>query len=78
MIGSPIGHVNVSLSAKELVVEVYIKGTMVVSNMLLQHFWEAPYKPERLIIIPFLEDFYLITICLVYIVYQALNIGHKP
>ena len=30
-----------------LVVEVYIKGTMVVSNMLLQHLWEAPYKPER-------------------------------
>ncbi len=39
---------NVSLSAKEWVGEFYIKGTVVVSNMLLQHFWEAPYKPERL------------------------------
>ena len=31
-----------------LVGEFYIKGTVVVSNMLLQHFWKAPYKAERL------------------------------
>ena len=34
---------SLSLSAKELVVEVYIKENVVVSNMLLHHFWEAPY-----------------------------------
>ena len=39
---------HVSLSAKEVVGEFYIKGTIVVSFILLQHFWEAPYKPERL------------------------------
>ncbi len=48
LIGSPVGRANVSLSANQLVVEVYIKGTVVVSNMLLQHFQEALYKPERL------------------------------
>ncbi len=26
----------------------HLDQTMVVSNMLLQHFWEAPCKPERL------------------------------
>ena len=50
LIGSLVGHANVSLSAKELVGEYYIKGTVVVSITLLKHLWEAPYKAEGLIV----------------------------
>ena len=41
--GGEISKKGQNRSMEFLVVEVFIKGTMAVSNMLLQHFWKAPY-----------------------------------